>query len=603
MARERGDRYANVVELADDLRAYMEGRVVRAYETGAWAESRKWIQRNRSLAASLLTVALLLTVGLIASLVLKAIADEQRGIADANAEAARENESEAIKQRGIAEENERLAKDNEKLALKNEAEALRQKAIAERERSNVFRLSTFRLLSDLKEDADLLWPVRPGLIEAYEDWLEAARALIAGLDRGPNGEGDGHRALLESLQDAVGRRGHSSLQTTSGISTRGSISPTLVKRWWLEQLEQLVAEIEAFADTETGLVSGVSPDHGWGIERRLESAKRLRDGFAVGGAYARRWDEARNGIAATYLGLDLPVQVGLVPMGSDPDSGLWEFWHVLSGDEPTRDENGRLVMTGESGIVLVLLPGGTFTMGAQSEDPTGENFDSQARDDEGPVHEVTLTPFFISKYEMTQGQWTRFTGHNPSYYQESGLTPTLPHPVDQLSWFDCLSVMGQMGLSLPSEAQWEYGARGGTTSPWWTGEERDSLRQKSATNLADQAARRAGAEWSAIQDWPELDDGHAVHAPVGTYAANPFGLHEVHGNVWEICLDGYDEEFYQGSPATDPVSPHEGSPYRVIRGGSFDNTAAFARSAHRNHTRLKAAGPDSGLRPARAIER
>ena len=143
-------------------------------------------------------------------------------------------------------------------------------------------------------------------------------------------------------------------------------------------------------------------------------------------------------------------------------------------------------------------------MGAQSKDADGHNFDPQARVDEDPVHEAVLSAFFLSKYEMTQGQWERFEGRNPSYYRESSLAPTLLHPVEQVSWLDCQVWLPRLGLGLPSEAQWEYGTRGGTGSVWWTGEERDSLREKRAANLADQAAGRAGGTWSEIDDWPDL---------------------------------------------------------------------------------------------------
>ncbi len=189
---------------------------------------------------------------------------------------------------------------------------------------------------------------------------------------------------------------------------------------------------------------------------------------------------------------------------------------------------------------------------------------------------------------------------NPSNYQPpGGLAPSLLHPVEQVSWFDCMSVMERLGLALPSEAQWEYGARGGTASVWWPGDERESL--LGAANLADQAAARGGATWSDIKDWPELDDGFLVHAPVERFAANPFGLHNVHGNVWEWCLDGRDGDFYKQAASKDPVSPPGGSSVRVIRGGSFLYAASNARAANRLNDTPSNAGSYLGLRPARTI--
>lgn len=211
--------------------------------------------------------------------------------------------------------------------------------------------------------------------------------------------------------------------------------------------------------------------------------------------------------------------------------------------------------------------------------------------------------FFLSKYEMTQGQWLRLAGRNPSYYQKDSFAPTLVHPVEQVSWDDCVALLSDLVLMLPSEAQWEYGARGGTDTAWWTGSDRESLRTAGAANLADQAAAQVSAPWPAIKDWPELDDGYVVHAPVGSYAANGFGLHEVHGNLWELCLDGYDRNFYDHDPALDPVSPPESARDRVSRGGCFHFSAVYARSAVRYDCMRSFADNFIGLRPARVVSR
>ena len=125
---------------------------------------------------------------------------------------------------------------------------------------------------------------------------------------------------------------------------------------------------------------------------------------------------------------------------------------------------------------------------------------------------------------------------------------------------------------------------------------------KSLRNTGSATAARARASWPAIRDWPELDDGYAVHAPVDSFRPNPLGLHNVLGNVWEWCLDGYDGRFYVKSPLLDPLCDPDQSDYRTLRGGSFANAAKSARSAvRRSYT------PDSrysivGLRPARSID-
>jgi len=209
---------------------------------------------------------------------------------------------------------------------------------------------------------------------------------------------------------------------------------------------------------------------------------------------------------------------------------------------------------------------------------------------EGPVHAVPLAPFFLSKYELTQGQWQRFSGRNPSYYTRGD-----SHPVEQVSWLDCEHLLGRLGLRLPSEAQWEYGCRAGTDSEWSYGNEVGSLR--GFVNIADERRRSGGWPFE-----PGFSDGWDVHCPVGTLPPNAFGLHEMHGNVWEWCLDGFDPRFYGQSPARDPVSSPEGSTFRVFRGGSYFNAAVGARSAHREPGTPSLAYSLIGLRPARAIE-
>ncbi len=150
------------------------------------------------------------------------------------------------------------------------------------------------------------------------------------------------------------------------------------------------------------------------------------------------------------------------------------------------------------------------------------------------------------------------------------------HPVEHVSWEDCEEVLGRLGLVLPTEAQWEYGCRAGTDTPWWTG--RDKLDLDEAGNLADAYAQAHGGNWPQCD--MELDDGRTCHAPVGSYRANAFGLHDTIGNVWEWCRDGYcsyDNAAVQG----DGGRLVQGASLRVPRGGGFNSTPALARSAYR----------------------
>jgi len=303
-------------------------------------------------------------------------------------------------------------------------------------------------------------------------------------------------------------------------------------------------------------------------------------------------------------------QLGLVPLGVDPASHLFEFVHLASGapgrEIPARDpRTGRLEPTGDMGIVFVLLPGGTFTMGAQALDPDGPNHDPLAQPNERP-NEVTLAPFFLAKYEMTQGQWSRLWHGEaalrfPSYYRIGKSYRGSPgevstrHPVENVSWDMCDLVLRQAVLVLPTEAQWEYGCRGGTTTPWYTGASPEAL--SGHANLLDYDAIANYPDWGVPEGF---FDGYAGPAPVGHYGtANPFGLSEVHGNVWEWCRDclgSYDLPARTGDGLREP-----GTANRVHRGGAYRLNAPLARSALRYGNGPATRNFSLGLRPAREL--
>jgi serine/threonine protein kinase/formylglycine-generating enzyme required for sulfatase activity len=427
---------------------------------------------------------------------------------------------------------------------------------------------------------------------SLDDSLTALRAAIAAWE--PAAESD-RRADLARL---AGR------ETDLAIAVGERRFASENDSWWNVQLTGLVSGIEALHDPETGLAGDtVNAAFGWGIAKRYEFARTISWESIESEDAQRRWSEAIEAIktSAKYNGLVLTPQLGLLPIGMDPDSQLWEFAHLQSGDVAQRREDGTLELTETTGLVLVLIPGGTFTMGAQKTDPNGPNFDPNAEADEGPPHAVTLSPYFISKYEMTQGQWLIATGAEPSRYRHSVRAPTLSHPVEQVSWSLCTATCSNLDLALPTEAQWENATRAGTSTPWcFGGPDREVLRGK--VNIADKTARDAGASWAEIQDWPEHEDGGVVHRPVGSYPANAFGLHEVHGNLWEWCSDAYSSSAYRSRVApVDPLVTGDGTAIRVTRGGCFDGTAVYARSACRSDPTPGNSGGALGLRPARGI--
>jgi formylglycine-generating enzyme required for sulfatase activity len=275
--------------------------------------------------------------------------------------------------------------------------------------------------------------------------------------------------------------------------------------------------------------------------------------------------------------------MGLVPLGPDPESQLEEFAHLLSGEPAVRNEQKKLQILDPTGIVLVLIPGGRFRMGAQNRDEAQPNYDPMACDDEAPVRGVLLDPYLMAKHEMTQGQWLRIAGENPSADRpcSKGCPVTLHNPVENVTWEDCVKMLRRLGLVLPTEAQWERAARAGTGTPWHTG------REESET---------ATAGW--------LRPDHAAksrHVPVGSYLANPFGLWDVIGNVKECCSDCYVS--YEHAPrAGDGRREAPDAGHRVLRGGSMSDIAGDARSARRDYYEPTSPFGNVGCRPAGIVK-
>jgi formylglycine-generating enzyme required for sulfatase activity len=163
-----------------------------------------------------------------------------------------------------------------------------------------------------------------------------------------------------------------------------------------------------------------------------------------------------------------------------------------------------------------------------------------------------------------------------------------------VSWDDCATWLSRHNLALPTEAQWENACRAGTPTAWWCGDEVKKL--ENVANIADAFCKANGApgSWSYTE---EVNDGWLAHAPVGSLAPNAFGLHDVHGNVWEWCQDSWCR--YAADAATDPVSGEAGS--RVYRGGSWVNDASSARSAARLSGDPSIRSSNIGVRPARRV--
>ena len=228
----------------------------------------------------------------------------------------------------------------------------------------------------------------------------------------------------------------------------------------------------------------------------------------------------------------------------------------------------------QTGIIFVRLPGGTFWMGAQKTDPKGQNYDPDAASDDGPVHEVELSPFVIGKYEVSQAEWVRVMGSNPSHHEGED------SPVDSVSWDDCKEFCRKTGLRLPTEAQWEFACRAGTTTPFAFG-----------TRITPEEANYGGGDTLPTKI-----------VAVTSLKPNGFGLHNMHGNVDEWCEDSYAPQFYASPEASqkDPLRNSAASDrlLRTLRGGSLFFDARYCTSASRKCGREESDGFSGGLRLA-----
>ena len=173
------------------------------------------------------------------------------------------------------------------------------------------------------------------------------------------------------------------------------------------------------------------------------------------------------------------------------------------------------------------------------------------------------------------------------------------HPVEQVNWWECETALARLGLVLPTEAQWEYAARGGTEEPWWCGERQDLAW---AENLVDESFLLIQNELVKVEKW---NDGHGVHAPVGCFEPNPFGFFDILGNVSEWTLDWeshYSNGHRPGDGALLGRSQRSNGIYaKISRGGSYRVAATWSRSAHRSGRQPEYRDSTIGVRPARMI--
>lgn len=331
-------------------------------------------------------------------------------------------------------------------------------------------------------------------------------------------------------------------------------------------------------------------------------------------------------------------------------AALWAAL-CLGGCAHQGGETGRLsgpeVIENSLGMKFVRLPAGEFLMG--SDEPAGQlakaypQYDPKRfglLGDEAPVHRVRITrPFYLGQFEVTVGQFRRFLaasgyvpesiadgtggyGYNPQYdpastrrgdafegrdpkysWQNPGFPQTDQHPVLNVSWNDAVAMAQWLSRTegktyrLPTEAEWEYAARAGSKTRYSSGDDPQSLLR--VANVFDVDSTRNWPQWQAFA--LKSADGYAFTAPVGSFAPNAWGLHDMHGNAWEWVADWYGEDYYAHSQLDDPEGPADGN-VRVRRGGSWHTWAFYARSSYRNWNNMSTRYTLVGMRLLREAD-
>ena len=245
--------------------------------------------------------------------------------------------------------------------------------------------------------------------------------------------------------------------------------------------------------------------------------------------------------------------------------GIPSGWTVQNATPSSSQD--RTFTVGGVQFKMIAVEGGMFTMGSTSEQG------SDAWDGEKPAHSVTLSSYSIGETEVTQALWQAVMGNNPSYFSGSN------RPVEEVSWNYCqdfisrLNTMTGENFRLPTEAEWEFAARGGNKSRGY---------KYAGSNTIDNVA------------WYWDNSNFETHN-VATRQANELGLYDMSGNVWEWCNDWYGN--YSSSAQTNPTGPASGH-YRVIRGGSWDDIARHCRTSNRGNYTPSHRGDNLGFRLA-----
>ncbi len=397
-----------------------------------------------------------------------------------------------------------------------------RQVVAEARRTTLARAA---LASQFLDRADTdLWPVVPATVPRIEAWLSAATELV------------GHRAELTEMRTDL-----------AATSAAGSGSDRVDVAWQAAMLDKGLADFEE-------------------LERRipLVRARSVRAAALQARTTtvdAKLWADAIRDVAsdARLAGFSLRPMCGLVPLGRNPVTGLQEFYLLDGGVTdalPVRGADGAYDVRPETGLILVLVPGGDIDVPCASD---------------GAVVRGRLDPFFLSRYEMTQAQWVRMMGeglsgpdvlsatyniaNEPDGLQRSAGGPgeqarsettsdwtpvTWIHPLQQITWLEATLRLPRWQLALPTSAQWLRAASASTDATvhfdWISHDSGSQINFRDAACTAHGEGQGIPAG-SPSPTW----DGFVFTSPVGALAPNPFGFHDIFGNVAELCRDGYRE--------------------------------------------------------------
>ncbi len=586
LERDRNRRYETAAAFADDVVRFLVGDPVAAGPPSAWYRARRFARRHRIGFVAGIAATVSLGVGLLVAW----RGWEEASIQATDANLARSAESQ---QRHIAE---------------TRATELAATAATLRRRTDEFDLLALVVQVDEATSAEAtLCPPWPDQIQAMQAWLGThGTPLVAAASR---------------VDAAVAELRARTLSATDAARHADQHAADAADGFLLRTLADLSTRLKHFEQ-----------------RTKLDVAERLRwaqqiDTLTRAHPLARTtWEAARAAIAAAdgttastryrEVPVDLRPQMGLVPIGCNPVTRLWEFYDLrssfdsaLSGDPaalpiPTHTPDGSIAVETATGVVFVLVPGGTFWFGAQADDPAAPNFDRTASKLEGPPVPVTLAPFFLARHELTQGQWRCLSGgempsfhrkgkrHDPSLVEPADDLTDLMYPVERVSWEMATQLLLRHGMDLPTEAQWEYASRAGTATPWWTGETVESL--EGAANVLDLEAERAVPQWGRAEGG--FSDGHVGPAAVGSFRANPWGLHDTHGNLFEWCRDWASTNQHPLRAGDGLRLVSEPARFRIVRGGGYNSAASLARVARPEGFAPEIRNTFTGVRPARALQ-